>query len=272
MVKQRHLKTILVDDELLARVYLRGLLAEHPTIEVVAEAAHGFEAIEFVRSNAIDLALLDIEMPQMSGLELAEELHRIDPCIEIIFVTAFEQYALDAYRRHVLGYLVKPCEKDELSYYVAQAMHLKKKRRKHVLSIRTFGRFDAYSAGELLVFSNAKAKELLALLVDYQGGEVSMELACSVLWEDHPYGESEKALYRRATSDLRKLLQSLTDEDILLVSRGSVALNTALVNCDLYDYLKSGSPTFKGEYMAQYAWAEERIACLIWENESFHIF
>lgn len=105
------LRLMLVDDEAPARARLRDLLGdiapELPTV-VVAEAADGFAALEQAQSCAIDVALIDIRMPGMDGVELARHLAHLPDTPAVIFVTAFDRYAVQAFELAALDYLVKP--------------------------------------------------------------------------------------------------------------------------------------------------------------------
>ena len=105
------LRLLLVDDEAPARARLRDLLgdisAEVPSI-VVAEAADGFAALERAQAEDLDVALIDIRMPGMDGVELARHLERLPNTPAVIFVTAFDQYAVQAFELAALDYLVKP--------------------------------------------------------------------------------------------------------------------------------------------------------------------
>lgn len=105
------LRLLLVDDETPARARLRDLLsdiASELSTVVVAEAADGFAALEHAQSNAIDVALIDIRMPGMDGVELARHLARLATPPAVIFVTAFDHYAVQAFELAALDYLVKP--------------------------------------------------------------------------------------------------------------------------------------------------------------------
>lgn len=101
----RPLRAVLVDDEELARRYLRELLSAHPEIEIIGECANGFEAVKAVRDLAPDLLFLDIQMPKLDGFEVLE---LIDERPAVIFVTAYDEHALKAFEVHALDYLLKP--------------------------------------------------------------------------------------------------------------------------------------------------------------------
>jgi len=104
-VNEQALKAVIVDDEELARVFLKELLRSHTEIELVAECANGFEAVKRIAETQPDLVFLDVQMPKLDGFEVLELIeHR--PAV--IFVTAFDQYAMRAFDAHAVDYLLKP--------------------------------------------------------------------------------------------------------------------------------------------------------------------
>ncbi|MBL7938954.1 MAG: response regulator transcription factor [Flavobacteriales bacterium] len=107
----KHIRTIIVDDEPAARARLQRLLAQDPEMELVAECRNGMEALEAVQKHRPDLIFLDVQMPQMNGIET---LDRIDDDRKpfVVFVTAFDQYALKAFDRNAVDYLLKPYDDD----------------------------------------------------------------------------------------------------------------------------------------------------------------
>jgi len=123
------LSVMIVDDEAPARRRLRDLLAdllnELPTT-VVAEAANGLEAIEAIGEHEVDVVLVDIRMPKMDGIELAQHLTRLENPPAIIFVTAYDSYAVQAFELNAVDYLVKPVPAARL------AAALRKVRQKRV--------------------------------------------------------------------------------------------------------------------------------------------
>ena len=99
------LRAVIVDDEELARTALREMLRTHPEIEIAAECANGFEAVKAIGETAPDLVFLDVQMPKLDGFEVLE---LIDPGPAIIFVTAYDQYAMRAFDAQAADYLLKP--------------------------------------------------------------------------------------------------------------------------------------------------------------------
>lgn len=113
------IRAVLVDDEPSARSLLAEYLAAHPDVEIAAECANGFEAVKAVAELAPDLLLLDVEMPKLSGFEVLELLGEAAPAV--VFVTAYDQYALRAFEVHAVDYLLKPFDPERLAEALARA-------------------------------------------------------------------------------------------------------------------------------------------------------
>lgn len=99
------LRLVIVDDEPLARSVVREYAGPDPSLEIVAECANGFEAVKAVSETKPDLVLLDVQMPKLDGFEVLELLERDQP---VVFITAYDQYALRAFEVHAVDYLLKP--------------------------------------------------------------------------------------------------------------------------------------------------------------------
>ena len=112
------LKVLIVDDESLARELVKNYLAEMPGVELLGECANGFEALKAVQELRPDLLFLDIQMPKIDGFELLEVL---DPRPEIIFCTAYDQYAIRAFEMNAVDYLLKPFSRERLQLAVDKA-------------------------------------------------------------------------------------------------------------------------------------------------------
>ena len=109
---------LIVDDEELARQILRELLQSHPEIRIVAECANGFEAVKAIGEHKPDLIFLDVQMPKLTGFDVLELL---ETDAAIIFVTAYDQYAMRAFEVHAVDYLLKPIGKERFEEALARA-------------------------------------------------------------------------------------------------------------------------------------------------------
>lgn len=110
----RKIKTLIADDEPLARERLAGLLAGEPDIELVAQSRDGEEAVTAIQDHSPDLAFLDVQMPHMSGFEVIEAIGT-DRMPLVIFVTAYDQHAIRAFQVRALDYLLKPFDRERFS-------------------------------------------------------------------------------------------------------------------------------------------------------------
>jgi two-component system, LytTR family, response regulator len=110
--KTEKLRTLVVDDEELARKVLRELLLAHPEIDVVAECKNGLEAVKAVSEHRPDLLFLDVQMPKLTGFDVLE---LVGPDVPVIFVTAYDEYAMKAFEVHAVDYLLKPVGKERLA-------------------------------------------------------------------------------------------------------------------------------------------------------------
>lgn len=255
------------DEHLLLRKLCRTILEILPEAEVrdFSRASAALAAMKEERLRP-DIAFLDIEMPGMTGMGLAEAILEWDPECAIIFCTSYEQYAIDAIHLHVssyLGYLLKPITAQALKKEIDQALGRGKKGKR--LSVRCFGTFEVLAHGEPLSFKRTRTKELLAFLVDRRGAGVTAKQICACLWDDGTNDTKNMNYLYQLFDDLRNTLSTAGAENVLQRKGYSYYVNTGLIDCDYYRYLESGKPEFRGEYMSQYSWAEETCG-LLWNG------
>ena len=259
-----------LDDEPIA---LRGTI--NTIQKVVPEAkVTGFsranDALRHIRDTKEypDVVFSDIEMPGMSGLNFAVALKRLCPEAKIIFVTAYSQYAIDAFRLHVHGYILKPITaervREELDYLIKentpeQEPAQEEEQTRELLKVQCFGYFEVFWKGEPLMFGRRQTKELLAYLIDRKGATCTSEEIATALWEDEDNLKHLKARIRILISDLRQTLAKIGMEDIILRRSGQIAIRRDAVDCDYYHMLDGDMEAvnaYRGEYMMQYSWAE----------------
>jgi two-component system, LytTR family, response regulator len=129
------IKTLIVDDEPLARRNLRLLLEKDPQIEIIDECRNGREAVKAIKSSSPDLIFLDIQMPEMDGFDVLENVGA-EQVQAIVFVTAFDQYALKAFEVHALDYLLKPFDDARFQKALQQAKSQIEQREINKLSTK----------------------------------------------------------------------------------------------------------------------------------------
>ena len=197
-------------------------------------------------------------MPGLSGLEFAVALKKASPDTRGVFVTAFSQYALDAFQVRAQGYIMKPLTtalvRRELDELPAEP-----KPAPNRLRVQCFGYFEVFWRGEPLRFARRRTKEFLAYLVDRRGAFCAMEDVISALWGDVDDMKNAKHRVRNYISDLRETLKEIDMEDVLIRRTNNIAIRTELLDCDYYRMLEGDMAAvnaFRGEYMTNYSWAE----------------
>ena len=251
---------IAVDDERPMLNALVNAVRSSRDIGEVHEFSSCTEALDWVNENTIDLAFLDISMRGMGGLALAERILEKQPECKIIFCTGYSEYAVEAFRIHVSGYLMKPITAEDVQREID---HIKnEKAAEALLTVQCFGDFEVYAKGEPLIFKRPKTKELLAYLVDRNGAGVTSNQICAILWEDKPDDKKNRNYLYQLFNDLKTTLESVEALEILQKTNSTYAIDIKKIDCDYTRYLKVGKPQFRGEYMQQYSWAEATCARL----------
>ncbi|MGN1467128.1 MAG: response regulator [Ruminococcus sp.] len=244
-----------VDDEQIMLNALTAAVKASPDISSVAEFTSCSAALKWAESNTADIAFLDISMRGMGGLALAEKLLEICPECKIVFCTGFSEYAVDAFKIHVSGYLLKPITAEAVQ---AEIDHIKgEKEKKKLLTVKCFGNFEVTAKGKALNFKRSKSKELLAILIDRNGSGMTAKQICAIMWAESNDDVKNINYLHQLFVDLRNALKSVEAEKILRQNGYEYSVDTARIDCDYYSYLKTGKPQFHGEYMSQYSWAEE---------------
>lgn len=259
------MRTLLVDDNRLSLDILHEICTASPFVQIAGAFTDPIEALDFVEKNAIDFALLDVEMPKMNGIDLGKKLRALYPKLVLIYVTGREDACLDAVRMKADFYVCKPFNRKDILEAIERAQLLSARQPQQTI-VRAFGRFDVFAAATLIHFPNAKSKELLALCVDRRGSAVSMEEAIDRLWPDTPYDERAKKRYRKAVLMLHHTLEMHGIPDIFVSRRGQCYIRPEKLLCDYYDYLKNPGAEPPEEYMFPYPWAEETLAQLFFSH------
>lgn len=251
---------IAVDDEVLMLRALTAAIESSPDIRSVAKFSNCDEALDFVKSNPVDVAFLDINMRGMGGLSLAERIVTHRPDCKIVFCTGYEEYAIPAFKLHASGYLMKPVSAKDVQDEIDNIKGVRK--REKILDVKCFGNFEVYARNEKLVFKRLKSKELFAFLIDRNGAGLTAKEICAVLFP-HDTDDTKNAAYlRQLVLDLKNTLKSVGAEGVFCHETPCYRVDTGLLRCDYLSYLETGKPEFHGEYMTQYSWAEETCAML----------
>ncbi|GAA4827006.1 DNA-binding response regulator [Marinicella pacifica] len=142
MNTKNHISALIIDDSRLARQELKHLLNKHPEIQIEAEASDAEQALAFMKNHNVDVLFLDIQMPGKDGFELLQQLDQVP---QVVFVTAYDEYAIKAFQHNALDYLQKPIEPEALDRAVSkivQQHHLLKAQQPSEKNRETLGVHD----------------------------------------------------------------------------------------------------------------------------------
>ncbi len=242
-----------VDDENLQLNKLVDALKEADPSAEILSFNNPLVAYEAVKKAKIDVAFLDIEMGGMNGVELGKKLKQLNPNINIIFVTGYDQYAIDAYSMHASGYLTKPVSAERIKAELANLRYpMPSGNDQNKLRAQCFGQFEVFYNNKPIKFSRSKTKEMLAYLIDRRGAMISVKELSEVL-----FGEDKGSYIRNLVADLSKSLKELNIEEVFVKRFNSYGVDVTLISCDYYDYLKGEAyavKAYRGTYMEQYSW------------------
>ena len=261
--------TLSVDDNPTIVTSLTALLERIDPAGCHDGTTSGAEALQMARRQTYDVFFLDVEMPEMTGLEVAEQLKVIQPHANIVFATGHSDYAMQAFGLFASGYLLKPVTEDQLRaalgnlrYHDSAPEEAGGKR----LKVQCFGFFEAWCDHKPLAFKRTKTKMLLAYLIDRNGAMCSTEQMVAALWPDAPFDNTYGNQLRVFISDLQTTFTKLGVGDALVRARGGLAINKDAVECDYYAYLdgdEHAQHLFQGEYMSQYEFGEATLGGLV---------
>lgn len=210
------IRAILVDDEPIALAYLEQMLKELMDIDVVSACTDPVEAMEEIKIYTPDVVFLDIDMPELDGMRMAERISAHSPDTKIVFVTAYRDYAMEAFAFPALDYVLKPLQRQRLAVTVGRLRELFENRSERgetrpearPLQIRCFGRlrFEWEEQQEQpLRWRTARAEELFAYLLHHRGGFVSKETLIELFWPTNDNNKASTSLYN-AIYQIRKML------------------------------------------------------------------
>ena len=247
------MKILLVDDEKLQLLRLEDSVKSVVKDADIFSFINPLEALEKSKQEQIDIAFLDIEMPKTNGIMLAKSIKVINPKVNIIFVTAYDNYALDAYNLHASGYVSKPVNAEKIKIELEALRYPIEVKSDKKLQVKCFGNFEVFVDGVPVKFTYSKSKEVFAYLVDREGAAININELNAVLWE-----EDHKSYLRNLICDIQKTLDSLGVKDVFIKRHNECYIDPSKISCDAYEY-KNNNPEairkYRGEYMTQYSWA-----------------
>jgi two-component system, LytTR family, response regulator len=158
-------KALIVDDEELARRLLQEMLSSHPEIEIAGECGNGMEAVKAVGEHKPDLLFLDVQMPKLTGFDVLELIEREG--LAVIFVTAFDQYAMKAFDVHAVDYLLKPFSRERFEAALERAKSREGKQEVDAAELAATARPAGQFAERIVVKDGTKVSLIAVSKLDY---------------------------------------------------------------------------------------------------------
>ena len=249
-----------IDDEKSALRVLHNAIAQaapQAGIDDFSLATDALRAMEEEQKRP-DVVFCDIRMPRLDGLALAARIRTASPGTKVVFVTAYSEYAYDAFQLRASGYVMKPVTAENIRVELDNIAPTLS-RMPGGLWVRCFGSFEVFWERQPLRFARRQTKELLAYLVDREGAMCTAEEIVGVLWEDEQDITAAKNRLRQLIMDLKRTLSAIGMEEILVRRNKLLAVLADQIPCDYYRMLAGDMQwvnTWCGEYMSQYSWAE----------------
>ncbi len=254
---------VCIDDEKLILDNTVIMCKDMKETDEVSGFTNPYKALDYIRENTVDIALVDINMPEIDGINLAKLIKKEKPDIAIVFLTGYSEYAVDAFSIHAQGYILKPVSKDklfeELRFAYSHKPYKTEDGNSCSVKVNTFGNFDVFVDGRQVDFRRSRAKELFAYLIDRRGSSITRAEAFTALWEEGAYDRSMQKQLDVIIRSLKDTLEEYGISDILNIQKGSMRIVPELVDCDMYRFLDgdvNAINAYRGEYMSAYAWAD----------------
>ena len=225
----------------------------------LTESASSLQALGFARKTEFDVALLRAELPELGGMDLGRYLVELNPLVNLIYLAGDERLAYEALTIHASGYLLEPLEDGALKRELDDLRHPAAEKAHKRVFAQTFGNFELFVDGKPVNFKYNRTKELVAVLINNRGAQTTNGEIIAKLWEDDGDPEKKISYLSNLRQDLQNTFTKLRLNGIILKQRGSLAVATDRIECDLYDWLEKKQNSkyhYLGDYMNQYSWPE----------------
>jgi len=277
------IRVMILDDEIPALKIAENVLRMFSEVIITGVFLDSDELLENLEQNQVELIFLDIKMPGMGGLELAGRIQEISPDTQIIFITAYSDYATEAFEKDALDYIMKPITAERmqksLDRYKKRFLDQNSVGTNDYISVRSFGRFAIESKKfGIMRFRTAKTEELMAFLLYYHKFPVSKERIIDELWYDRDQ-ERAQSIFYTTLYQLRKDLEAIGLNHAIEYSRREGDGCRIQWTPNIWDYLEFNNgyqkfitgnlsldaakhliSTYSNGYLTEngYSWAEDR--------------
>ena len=252
------MKIYAVDDEELALDMLTAAIKEACPGAQVLGFENPNECMDKMGQEPCDVLFTDIRMPEMDGMDFARKCQELCPNVNVIFVTAYDDYAMQAFDLYASGYVTKPVTEEKIAKELEHLRFQPEKEDVVCCRIQCYGNFEVFDLENRPVHCHrSKSKEILAYLTHYRGAFCTIRQIAAILFEDAPYDIKQTRYMQKLISTMLSDLEENGIKDLIIRNYNTLAIDVNKVMCDYFD-----NPDRKqvildgGEYMAQYSWAD----------------
>ncbi|MBP1930204.1 response regulator [Ammoniphilus resinae] len=253
---------LLIDDEEHALDILEILLNQMGNLVISGKYTNPMKAIEVIHHTQVDAVFLDIDMPGMKGMDVAKEIQRVNPNIQIIFTTAYAEYAIEAFEIRSLDYLLKPIRMERLADSVNRIQETKTEENTKIESralVVCMGDFSIHlsnAKNEQIIWRTNKEKELCAFLIHHLGQVVHRDVILEALWPESNV-EKARTYLHTCISLLRKNLRTFDLPATVTKTGSGYALDLGDMGCDVRELEELLDQILKGEAVLRPKWMEK---------------
>lgn len=231
------IRTILVDDEELSIKRLKKILTECGGLEICNTFSNSLEAYEYIKENNIDVAFLDIAMPDVDGMTFLDMLRDIDSNIDVVFVTGYDEHAVKAFELNALDYLMKPVTLERMQNTLDK---IRKKRpdlqEKPGIRLSLFNGFKIFTTGpeiREIKLRSPKTEELFAFIL--HKGTTNRDEIVDALWEGLDFNKALKNINSNIYY-IRKTLSIYGLEDCIKTGKKEIGIEAFRIDCDFFEF------------------------------------
>lgn len=232
------IRAIIIDDERHAIKEIEFFLKDYPVITVIASYTNPLKAMDELQIQKPDLVFLDINMPQLLGIDAGSKFLDLSPDLDIVFITAYDQYAIEAFELDAIDYLLKPIQKDRFEKTILKVC--KRKNTKLIsntrkLTVKVFGKFMiGWEQEEPIKWRTENTKQLFVYLLMNAGREMSKEEIIDTLWYNEEINKATKLIHN-GIYYIRKILGDYGVSRDLININGNYCLSIGNISLDQYD-------------------------------------
>lgn len=235
------MQVIIVENEISILNSMKIMLSKNECMDIIGTYTNSEDALKNIVELCPDVVFLNTEMPKMSGIELATKVMDFNEDIQIVFVSASEKYALEAFKVNATNYILKPIADEEINITVNRLLknyNLKKSitypKKNKIISLGYFKVYGSFSKEEIK-WPTAKCEELFAYFVYMEGKELDKWHLCDILWQNYPPKKAEHNLHSTIYR-IKTALKNSQIENVINYNKGNYSINFKDFSCDLWDF------------------------------------